>query len=121
MSSPTTLSSRWRSRAKLFRDHAGEPVARAYEKCAEELDQTWREWELEALTLDEAVEESGCSYSSLQGKVADGEIPNAGGKGKPRIRWCDLPKKGGRAQLNLQPVGAPDLAGDIILSRLGGE
>ena len=40
MSSPTTLSSRWRIRAKLFRDHAEEPVARAYEKCAEELEGT---------------------------------------------------------------------------------
>ena len=40
MSSPTTLSSRWRTRAKLFRDHADESVARAYEKCASELEGT---------------------------------------------------------------------------------
>ncbi len=40
LSSATTLSSRWRTRAKLFRDHAGESVARAYEKCAEELEST---------------------------------------------------------------------------------
>jgi len=49
MSSPTTLSSRWRTRAKLFRDHAGESVARAYEKCAEELEGT-------AEVPDEAIE-----------------------------------------------------------------
>lgn len=40
MSSPTTLPSRWRTRAKLFRDHAEEPVAKAYERCAEELEST---------------------------------------------------------------------------------
>ena len=76
MPSPTTLSSLWRIRAKLFRDHADESVARAYEKCAEELEQTLREWESEALTLDEAAEESGYSYSSLEKKVRSGKIPN---------------------------------------------
>ena len=119
--SPHDLSGAWRDTASELRRFGAVGQACTLEHCADELEQTWREWELEALTLDEAVEESGCSYSSLQGKVADGEIPNAGEKGKPRIRRCDLPRKGGRAQRNLATVGTPDLAGDIILNRLGGE
>ena len=55
MSSPTTLSSLWRIRAKLFRDHAGESVARAYEKCAEELDDALQEQDEQLLDLQEAA------------------------------------------------------------------
>ena len=55
MSSPTTLSSRWRIRAKLFRDHAEESVARAYEKCATELDEALQEREDRLLNLQEAA------------------------------------------------------------------
>jgi hypothetical protein len=68
-----------------------------------------REWELEALTLEEAVKESGYTYSALQKKVG-GEIENVGSKGSPRIRRQDLPMKGGRG-------GEPDLAGAILANR----
>lgn len=49
----------------------------------------------EELTLQESVEESGYSYSTLQRKVASGEIPNAGTKGAPRIKRKHLPRKAG--------------------------
>lgn len=35
---PSTLPSEWRNRAALFREHADECVARAYERAAEELE-----------------------------------------------------------------------------------
>ncbi len=96
MSSPTTLPSRWRTRATLFRDHADESVARAYEKCAEELEQARRESELEALTLKEAAEESGYTRSHLKRLLREQAIPNSGNEGETRILRSHLPKKPGQ-------------------------
>ncbi len=96
MSSPTTLSSRWRIRAKLFRDHADESVARAYEKCAGELDEAWREWEVEALTLQEAADQSGYTCSHLRRLIREQVIPDSGDDGQTRIQRNHLPKKPGQ-------------------------
>ena len=93
MSSPTTLSSRWRIRAKLFRDHADESVARAYEKCAVELDEALREQDDQALNLQEAAELSGHSADHVGRWVRGEKIQNAGRHGAPRIRIKDLPRK----------------------------
>ena len=93
MSSPTTLSSRWRIRAKLFRDHAEEPVARAYEKCATELDEALQEQDERLLDLQEAAELSGYSADHLGRLVREEKIQNAGRPGAPRIRIKDLPRK----------------------------
>ena len=93
MSSPTTLSTRWRSRAKLFRDHADESVARAYEKCAEELDEALREQDERLLDLQEAAELSGYSPDHLGRLVREEKIQNAGRPGAPRIRIKELPRK----------------------------
>ena len=59
MYSPTTLPSRWRTRAKLFRDHADEPLERAYEKCASEIDEELQEQDERLLELPGAAEVSG--------------------------------------------------------------
>ncbi len=93
MSSPTTLSSRWRTRAKLFRDHADESVARAYEKSATELDEWLREQDERLFDLQEAATLSGYSADHLGRLVRDGIIPNAGRTGAPKIRLSDLPRK----------------------------
>ena len=93
MSSPTTLSSRWRSCAKLFRDHAEEPLARVYEKCATELDQALQEQDERLLDLQEAAVVSGYSADHLGRLVRDGAIPNAGRARAPKIRSRDLPTK----------------------------
>ncbi len=72
-----------------------------------------REQALEALTLNEASEESGYSYSALQKMVADGKLPNLGDRNRPRVRRGDLPRKAG--QLPRGPSdGEPDLAGTIL-------
>ena len=91
--SAATLSSRWRTRAKLFRDHADESVARAYEKCAEELDEALREEDERLLDLQEAAELSGYSADHLGRLVREEKIPNAGRTGAPRIAHTDLPRK----------------------------
>ena len=93
MSSATTLSSRWRTRAKLFRDHADESVARAYEKCATELDEALQEQDERLLDLQEAAELSGYSADHLGRLVREEKIQNAGRSGAPRIRIKDLPRK----------------------------
>lgn len=69
---------------------------------ATDLEETAREWLDEEMTLEEASRVSGYSYSALQHMVADGAIPNAGQKGRPRIRRRDLPRKpeGGEAGID---------------------
>ena len=67
--------------------------AEAIENCAAQIEAHIRERALEALSLEEAVAESGYSYSSIQKKLASGELPNVGNKGSPRVRRSDLPKK----------------------------
>ena len=49
------LPTRWRERAALFRDHASEDVARAYETAADELEQVREDWENEPSKPDLAV------------------------------------------------------------------
>ena len=114
---PHTLPSRWRTLAEQQRKLGAEPQAHTLEYCAEELERIQREWDLESLTLEQASEESGYSYSAIQTKVASGEIHNLGVKHSPRVRRCDLPRKSRRAQ----PEGVPDLAGEVLLAQLSGE
>jgi hypothetical protein len=87
------LAQRWREEATLLRRRAAEVQAEVMESCAADLETWARERDLEGLTLDEAVAESGYSYSSLQKRVQAGELQNIGRKGAPRVRRGDLPHK----------------------------
>ena len=80
----------WRADAERFREYGAERLARACEKHADELEARVTEWGLQLLTLEEAAEETGLAYDTVGRKVRDGEIPNAGEKGAPRIRRADL-------------------------------
>lgn len=90
---PADLASVWREKAELFRDHAEEPVARAYENCAVQLQDCLRAEGDLALTLAEAAAESGYSPDHLGRLVREGKIPNAGRPGAPRIARRDLPER----------------------------
>jgi hypothetical protein len=103
------LVARWREEATRLRTWGASVHADVLVVCAAELEAQMREHALEALTLEEAVRESGYSYSSLQKMLAKGEVENAGMKGNPRVRRMDLPKKAG--------VAGPDLAERILASR----
>lgn len=70
-----------------------EEIARVYEIVARELDEALRVHGDTPLTLAEAARESGYSEDHLRHLVAEGKIPNAGQKGRPRIRRRDLPRK----------------------------
>lgn len=111
------LATEWRTRAIALRRYAAEPQAVALEACAEELEERLREWQSEPLTLEAAADESGYSYSALQQKVAAGEIPNVGDKGRPRVRRADLPLKVPR-RVSGPESGEPDLAGEILAQQL---
>ena len=75
-------------------------VARARAKLLADLEAALTTETLAALTLEQAAEESGYSYSSLQKRVASGDLENVGAKGSPRVRRGDLPKKGGTKKGN---------------------
>ena len=94
MDSVLRLATEWRERAQRLREWGGgEGCALAWEGAAGELEMAVREAADEALTLREAAAESGYSERRLRELLAEGEIPQAGRKGAPRIRRADLPRK----------------------------
>ena len=111
--SPDLLIAQWRDDAETLRARGAPQQADALANCADELKAALREHDLEALTLNEASRESRYSYSSLQKRVASGELPNVGTKNCPRVRRGDLPRKAG--QLPRGPIdGEPDLAEKVL-------
>ena len=89
------LCKSWRELAELFRSHADKPLALAYEKCANELEEALSRDGEQLLTLQEASRISGYSADHLGRAVREGKIPNAGRCGSPRICLRDLPRKTG--------------------------
>ena len=109
----TALATSWRGQAAALRRYGADAQAAVLEQCAEDLETTLRETQVESLTLEAAASESGYSYSALQKKVASGELSNVGSKNCPRVRRGDLPRKAGR--LPRKPSdGEPDLAGKVL-------
>ena len=102
----------WRARAQDLRDLAIESEARVFELCASELERSLAEHDLDALTLQQAADESGFSYGHIQRLVAEGALENVGAPGSPRVRRGDLPRKPGRAQ-----NGRVDLADEVLARR----
>lgn len=90
---PTSLAIQWREDAKLLRRRGAESQATAIESCAADLEAAEATRLLESLTLQEAVEQSGYSYSALQKMVAGRRLQNAGTAHRPRVRRSDLPRK----------------------------
>jgi len=107
------VSTRWRSEAKILHLRGASEQATVLEQCASELDQESRLFSLEELTLEDAVGESGYSYSALEKMVRSGRISNAGLPNQPRIRRGDLPKKPCSRQE--PPAHEPDLA-ELVLA-----
>lgn len=115
-SSLALLAPQWRDDADTLRKRGAASEAVALESCADELEVALHEHSLETLTLNEASQESGYSYSTIQKKVASGDLPNMGTKNCPRVRRGDLPRKAG--QLPREPNDRePDLAGRVLAGR----
>mgnify|MGYP006277798939 CR=1 FL=1 len=79
----------WREKCDLLRRWGAPQQAKTLESATEELETDLRELKLELLTLRQAERETHWTYDTLQRKVGS-EIPNAGEKGSPRVRRCDL-------------------------------
>ena len=102
------LAAKWREQADAYEadGFVGHAVLR---RVADELEVRACEHEIELLTIDQASSESGFSYSHLQRLVSEGDVPNAGEPGAPRIRRADLPRKAGRRPtLRAEPGGIAD-------------
>jgi hypothetical protein len=111
---PGALPAAWRARASELRRYAP-PAAEAYLCAAQELEEAIRAAQDEQLTLQEAALESGYSVRRLRELVADGSIPQAGEKGRPRIRRGDLPRRAGAVPASAYDMetDAAELAGRV--------
>ena len=90
------LVARWIEQATSMERWGDDRGAAILSQCATQLDLAAREYEGEELTITAASAASGYSADHLRALVASGEISNAGRKGSPRIRRCDLPMKPGQ-------------------------
>jgi hypothetical protein len=86
--------------------------------AADELEEAEHVHALELLSLGDSADESGYSISALEKMMARGDVPNAGRKGAPRIRRCDLPRKPG-SDIPTDTDG-PDVVTDMLARRVAG-
>jgi hypothetical protein len=93
-----TLIERLTRQLKILRAMKLNEGAGVLEWCINEVAATLEAHKLELLTYAEAAEESGYSYSAIEKSVRNGDIPNYGSKGKPRVRRGDLPRKAARGE-----------------------
>ncbi len=107
------LADGWRADAAVLRKRGATAQAEALDSCAADHERVLNDWHTEELTLRQASEESGFSYSRLQQM----KNLNVGSSGSPRIRRCDLPRKARR----FGPQLAPEIADEILTSKLAGE
>lgn len=105
---------RWREDASTLRTRGASHHADTLESAADDLETRLREWRLERLTLTEAAREAGSAYDTIQRKVASGDLPNAGEKGSPRIRRCDLHEWMDVPPATGSDADDPDVAGEVL-------
>lgn len=88
------LVTAWRRQAEEAKA-LGATVCQAtlLEKCAREVESACARNKERLLSLGEAAHESGYSVDHFGRLIRNGRIPNAGRKGKPLIRECDLPRR----------------------------
>jgi hypothetical protein len=95
MTTPRELPSAWRERAGLLRHHGADEAAKTAETLADELEAAFSDENDAALTIAQAVAESGYSADHLARQIRAGKIPNAGRPHAPRILRAHLPHKPG--------------------------
>jgi len=115
MSAMHDLIARWRSEAETVERCGHESTSKLIRRLAVEADEALRDDQDEPLTLAEAALESSYSTEHLRTMVAAETIPNAGEKGRPRIRRGDLPLKRVTKQSN---PGTPEHDARAFLNRV---
>lgn len=92
------LVAEWRAEAeRIRRRYQHDGLAGLCEAHADELEAALKAAAGREVTLAEAAEMSGYSRSHLRRLMDQGEIPNVGRPGAPRLRVSDLPMKPRRA------------------------
>ena len=93
MSAVHDLVARWRNEADTLERCGHESTGKLIRRLAVEVEEALKHDQDETLTLAEAAVASSYSTEHLRKMVAAETIPNAGGKGRPRIRRGDVPLK----------------------------
>lgn len=92
MTTIAELLQRWADEAAQLRERYGmETAARLCDAHVRELTAAVSARQDELLTIAAAAVETRYSTQHLRALLAEGAIPNAGSKGRPRIRRADLP------------------------------
>ncbi len=107
------LPERWREEADRYEaDGALVQADALLRRMASELTEALDKWWTEPLGLQQAAEEAGLTYRAMQKRIERRQVPNAGRKGAPLVRRCDL-YDGGGPRLE---AGEPDLAEEVLVS-----
>ena len=113
----TGLEAELRADAAVLREYGAAGQAQAVDHCADRITERLREWQLEALTLEQAADERGIRYSGAQKKVARGDWPNVGRPHAPRVpRWAVLGLPPPESEIRLE-TGEPDVAEKVLRAR----
>lgn len=96
------LPAQWRETASQVERFAP-AVAIAFRECAVALEHELAAADNATMTLTEAAIASGLSKDHIRHQLASGSLPNAGKKGRPRVRAGDLPRKAARRQSGYDP------------------
>ena len=108
------LVAQWRGEAETLERCGHESTGKLIRRLAVEVEEALRDDQDETLTIASAALESSYSTEHLRKMVAAGAIPNAGGKGRPRIRRGDVPLKRVTKARNL---GTPEDDARVFLNR----
>lgn len=108
------LAEELREEAELYaRDGARLEAEKVLRRVADQMEEAWREYQLEELTLSAAAEESEYSYDRLSELLRENPDLNVGRKGAPLIRRCDLPRKPG-VGVSVIATGDGDFADELL-------
>lgn len=90
----TDLAARWRAEADRL-DKLGQPGAKLILAYAEELEEKARDWELEAIPIEEAAKESGYSPVHLRDLARKRSVEHFKRDGRLFFLRYSLPRKAG--------------------------
>jgi hypothetical protein len=111
------LAEAWEAEAEGLRHRGLEREASMAESFADDLRARLAAWAAEPLSVAEAAGESGYSESRLRQLLAEGQVPNAGREGAPRILRRDLPARPGQDGPTLELAGGERSVADEALAR----
>jgi hypothetical protein len=90
---PAALIVQWRELAHILKAEGCSDVAAARERCATELETCLHKHDSQALSVEQAAEESGYNADYLRRMLRVKPALNAGRRGKPLILRSNLPRR----------------------------